>query len=167
MKTQSLRRLSIRTMIASVAVFAIIFSVLAFRHRRLRKHQNAIAELQRLGARVAMTTPESRNIDSMEESIGGLRHRLISVPAVYVPLVGLQNPDLTDDDVRAMIPHLNALIPLHGQNVAGESIILLDINNSPIMTPALRSELEPLLPGFQFVGNPKSKPGPSAYHPGY
>ena len=154
-------------MIATVVAFAIIFSVLAFRHRSLRKHLTAIAELQRLGAHVNMTTPESRNISAMDDSIGDWRQRLFAEPAIYVPLVGFQNPDLTEDDVRAMIPHLNALIPLHGQNIAGESFILLDINNSPIMTPALRNELEPQLPGLRFMGDPNAKPGPSAYHPGY
>ena len=114
-----------------------------------------------------MTTHESRNIASMNDSIGNWRHRLFAAPAVYVPLVGFQNPDLSEADVRAMIPHLTALIPLHGQNIAGESFIVLDINNSPIMTPALRTELEPQLPGFRFIGDPKAKPGPTAYQPGY
>ena len=164
---QSLRRFSIRTLIATIVVFAIIFAILAFRHRALHKHRTAIVELQRLGARVNMTTSESRNISSMDDSIGDWRHQLFAEPSVYVPLVGFQNPDLTEDDVRAMIPHLTALIPLHGQNIAGESFIVLDINNSPIMTTALRDELEPLPPGLRFMGDPNAKPGPSAYHPGY
>ena len=154
-------------MVAAVSLFAILFSLLAYRRGKLSEHRTAFTELQRLGASLLMTTPDSLNIDSMEDSIGGWRHRLLADPAVYVPVVGLQNPNLTDDDVRAMIPHLSALIPLHGQNVAGESFIVLDINNSPVMTPALCKELKPLLPGFQFMGDPVSKPGPTAYHPGY
>ncbi|MCC9604245.1 hypothetical protein LOC67_27135 [Stieleria sp. JC731] len=154
-------------MIVGIAIFAIVFSVLGYRHSRLRKHRTAIVELQRLGARMIMTDPESTGLASMDDSIGGWRQKLLAEPAVYVPLVGLQNPSLTDKDVREMVPYLNALIPLHGQNIAGESFIALDISNSPVMTRSLVEELSPQLAGCRFMGEPSAKPGPSVYHPGY
>jgi hypothetical protein len=56
-------------MIVPIVGFAIAFSVLAYRHRKRGEHRTAIAELQRLGARLIMTTSESRNIGSMVEAL--------------------------------------------------------------------------------------------------
>ncbi|WP_146516510.1 hypothetical protein [Rubripirellula amarantea] len=103
----------------------------------------------------------------MDEAVGEWYHKPLAVPVAYVPQVGFDNPNLTEDDVREMVPHLKALLPLYGQNIAGESFIALDINNSPLMTPSFCAELKSQLPGCRFLGNPKSKPGPSAYSPGY
>ncbi|MDM4019514.1 hypothetical protein [Roseiconus lacunae] len=167
MKLNVVRRFSLRTAMVIVVLFAMVFAVIAVRHRKLHEHRVAIAELQRLGARLNMTNTESQNLDSVKDAVGSWRRTLVAMPDVYVPQVRFNNPNLTEDDVRTMIPHLNNLLPLFGQNFAGESFIVLDINNSPLMTDAFCAELKPLLPGCRFLDAPNRKPGPSPYSTPY
>lgn len=152
---------------AVVVLFAIGFSVLALRHRGLQRHDTAIAELQRLNAQLTMTNRESRVLGSTSDAVGDWRRTFLASPDVYVPSIRLNTPGLTRDDVRRMVPYLNDLISLYGQNSVGESFIALDINCASLMTPDFCDELKSEIPNCRFIGDPTRKPGPSPYGPDY
>lgn len=86
----------------------------------------------------------------------------------YVPAIDIQNPALTADDIRKMLPYLEQIRLAEGINEAGKTYIaLIDIGN-PNVDDKLIQEFQQRLPQVVFtstiVGRPvENSAGSSSY----
>jgi len=135
------------------ALFLIAFACLIDQAGPVTKHERAISAQQDAGAALLLTDGESRVLSADDELSASWFSRLSGTPSTYVPLIRLNAKSITPDAVRRIVPSLTNLIAIEGQNIAGETFIVVDVSGSPTITSELVSELRNALPNCRITGD--------------
>lgn len=143
------RVFSLRSFLIAVGFVGFILSVLAFQMRRYNRNNFAITEIRRAGVPVYVTDSRNYCMDSTEVNAADLLSVLSFQPALAA-LVDFSDPSLTKDEIRKLLPDLQALIPSCSYE-SDKCYIAIELSGNPNVSVDLVDELRAQLPDFRFV----------------
>ena len=144
-KSNRFKSFSMRALFVSIAVAAVGFSFLAFTVQRGHRQTLAIDRIRELGG-IPQITDSTGLVLNEGDTAGPAWLRSLFGDGVYyrVPLVQLGNRSITATELRAMIPHLQNLLP-QGQHV------YLDVSGNANVDASLLSEMRSALQNCKVV----------------
>lgn len=164
-------RFSLRFLLLVITIASIAFGIFAYKIQQAKRQEAAVRELEKLGAKPMRTILRQGMFYSGGKvpapRLKWLHQFLGEEYFTYVPLIDVQNPSLTADNIRNMIPLLEKIRLVEGINEAGKTYITLNDIGNPNVDSRLIQEFQRRLPQVVFmstlVGRPATNSAGSTY----
>ena len=160
---------SLKTLCLATVVVSVPFAFYKFQLRSIGQHYDAIRQIKLMGGQPCLMTP-SVDIKGNLTDVNNLildhtKERFLDVvfgrPALVLAQVDLTNPDLKEDVLRSMVPHMQKIILLPISEEFEGPLLVTEGNGG--FTPDLVEKIRSQLPGF-ILGGPEHLPN-SNQHP--
>ena len=160
--TSSLFRYSLRTLLLVMTLVAIACGLLGYQVQQARRQEVALRQIEALGGLPLRTIQRGGVFYSggkiPEPRFKWLHSVLGEAYFVYVPYIKLQNPAITADDIRSMIPLIEQIRQKEGLNEAGKTYIELDLTGNPNADEGLIGFLRQRLPQCRVMSSLVEQP---------
>ena len=134
-----------------MTLFALAIAYYSMHYHRLRASHAAVKAIRSAGASVYLMDARGYVKDNIEIE----RPTLFSVVSgnfdSHVISMELTNPQLSEESIANLIPHLERLIPSQALNGSGQSFISIDACGNPNITEDLLAKFQTRLPQCRFV----------------